>query len=448
MNALVPWFEAALADVLGWLASPQFYLQVGTILTATLVAAATAALLTARVPALKTEPLPGPFFGFRSALFRSRDLFFPILNVLLLGVAVEVASTTVEQSWLIRIAQSLAVVLLLYTLITRFVTSSLITTMLKWVGIPLATLHVFGWLDEIVTYLDGVSLQVGNIRLSAYAIARTVFFGVLLFWLGGLSSSTGKRVIRSQPKLDASTREVIAKLFEIGLFVLIFLLLLQVMGINLTALAVFGGALGVGLGFGLQQIAANFVSGLIILLDRSITIDDYIELEDGRKGRLRELNLRSATLETFDGKDIVVPNERFITTAFTNWTHYNQKQRYNLKFSVAYDTDLPPMLDMLRELVASHPQVLSGPSVLPEEQPDAEIESFGESGINIQVEYWMMGIDDGANRVDADLLLMIWAALRQHGIEMPFPQREIKIIGADAKDPVRRAAPPAAVPVA
>ncbi|MEL0018295.1 MAG: mechanosensitive ion channel domain-containing protein, partial [Rickettsiales bacterium] len=142
-------------------------------------------------------------------------------------------------------------------------------------------------------------------------------------------NATGQRVIRTQEKLDPGTREVAAKLFEIGVFVLIFLLLMNVMGIDLTALAVFGGALGVGLGFGLQQIASNFISGIIILLDRSIAIGDYIELEDGRTGTLRELTMRSATLETFDGKDIMVPNEKFITTAFTNWTHNNKRQRYS-----------------------------------------------------------------------------------------------------------------------
>ena len=203
------------------------------------------------------------------------------------------------------------------------------------------------------------------------------------------------------------------------------------MGIDLTALAVFGGALGVGLGFGLQQIASNFISGIIILLDRTISIGDFIELEDGRSGTLRELTMRSATLETFDGKDIMVPNERFITTAFTNWTHNNKKQRYSLHFQVAYDTDLEPMFEIVREVCASHPKVLSGQAVPFEERPDAEIEGFGDSGIDILVEFWMEGIDDGVNRVGGDLNLMIWMALKQHGIQIPFPQREITVLGGE-----------------
>ncbi|MGH9320711.1 MAG: mechanosensitive ion channel family protein [Vicinamibacteria bacterium] len=431
MEALGVRFEDLWASISGWFTSPQFYVQLGTVVAAMLLAFLAALLIKRRAVVLKAEPKPGPWHTFRSLLFQTRDLLFPAMSVLLLGISIEIAAPFVDQSWLIRFAQSLALVFLLYTVIARFVDSSLMTGLLKWVGIPLATLHVFGWLDDLTNYLDGISFEVGNIRLSAYAAGRTLFFGTILFWLGRISNSTGKRVIRSQPQLDVGTREVIAKLFEISIFALVFLLLLQVMGINLTALAVFSGALGVGIGFGLQKIAANFVSGIIILMDRSITLGDYIELEDGRAGTLREMNMRSATLETFDGKDIVVPNEAFVATAFTNWTHYNKMQRYSLEFSVAYRTDLPPMFERVREVVASHPQVIPGPDEPDGECASVEIDSFGDSGINIQVEYWMEGVDDGPNNVKADLLLMIWAALREHDIEMPFPQREISILTKD-----------------
>ena len=203
----------------------------------------------------------------------------------------------------------------------------------------------------------------------------------------------------------------------------------KALGLDLTVFAVFSGAIGVGLGFGLQKVVSNFISGIIILLDRTITIGDYIELEDGRTGRLRELTMRSATLETYDGKDIMVPNETFITSTFVNWTHNNTKQRYPLHFQVAYSTDLEPMFEIVREVVASHPKVLNGDDLPISERPDAEIESFGDSGITILVEFWMEGIDDGDNRVGADLLLMIWTALKANGIEIPFPQREVRVLG-------------------
>lgn len=293
---------------------------------------------------------------------------------------------------------------------------------------PIAILQVFGLLGSVTAFLDTIDMQVGDINVSLYDLGRVLVFGSFLFWLGRISNKVGQQLIRNQEDFHISTREVLAKLFEVATFVIVFILLLQVMGINLTALAVFGGAVGVGLGFGLQSIASNFISGIIILLDRSITVDDYIQLEDGRSGTIRELNMRSAILETYDGKDIMVPNEQFITTNFVNWTHKNKKQRYPIEFTVAYNTDLDLLFNVIREAVASHPRVLSGDDLPIEERPDAEIAGFGDSGINILVEFWMEGIDDGKNRVGADLLHMIWNVLKENNIEIPYPQREIRVL--------------------
>ncbi|MYB71248.1 MAG: mechanosensitive ion channel [Gemmatimonadetes bacterium] len=388
-------------------------------------------VIRSRVRVFEAEPKAGPLLYLRTMLYRTRNLVSPALNILLLGVAIEVCIASVGQSWLVRIVQSVAVIVFFYRIISGFAGNSLVSGLFTWIVIPLATLRVFGWLDEVSAWLDAVSLDVGTIRISLLSLGRTFVAGGVLFWLGSILNTFGKEAIRNRHALDVGTREMIIKLFQIGLYIGIFLLLLGAMGINLTALAVFGGALGVGLGFGLQKIAANFVSGLIILFDRSITPGDYIAFEDGHSGTLRELNMRSATLETFDGKDIIVPNEQFITLPFVNWTHNNKKQRYSLEFSVAYKTDLHTMLRLVREVVASHPKVLSGPELPIEERPDAEISSFGDSGVNILVEFWMLGIDDGENRVGADLLLMIWDVLKENDIEIPFPQRDVRIVRAE-----------------
>ena len=438
MEELAPTLLTHWETFLGWLTSGAFYLQIIMILVGAPLAAGLAGVARSRTRFLERTPETGAFIEARQALNKARGLLFPLCLVVLLGAAGEISAYSVSQKWLIRIAQGLAVIWLVYRFVVLFVRSRPVVTAVNWLGVPIAVLYVLGWLDDVSRYLDGVSLAVGNIHLSVYDVVRTLIFGALLFWLGRISNSTGKKVIRQQQDLDVGTREVMAKLFEITLFVVIFLLLLQVMGINLTTLAVFGGALGVGLGFGLQQIASNFISGIIILLDRSIAIDDFIELEDGRSGRIRELTMRSATLETFDGKDIMVPNETFITSTFTNWTHHNKKQRYSLDFSVAYKTDLPKLFDIVRKVVASHPKVLSGENIPAAERPDAEIASFGDSGINILVEFWMDGIDDGENRVGADLLLMIWMALNENGIEIPFPQREVSILSPQTASPLEK----------
>lgn len=411
--------------------SPGLGVQATAALAAVLAAYLISLLVRHRVRVFQTEPPPGPFLYLRATLYRTRTLVFPAISVLLLGVAIEVSVASVDQSWLVRVVQGAAVVVVLYRLISGFVEGAVVSGLFRWVVIPIATLRAFGWLDEVSMFLDAFSVEVGTIRVSLLSLGRTVVAGGVLFWLGGLSSTFGTQAIRNRQTLDVGTREVVTKLFQIGLFVVIFLLLLGAMGINLTALAVFGGALAVGLGFGLQQIAGNFVSGLIILLDRSITIGDYVEFEDGRIGTIRELNMRSAILETFDGKDIMVPNEQFITSSFVNWTHKNKKQRYSLEFQVSYQTELHSMLDAIREVVASHPKVLSGAELPVEERPDAEIASFGDSGVNILVEFWMEGIDDGENRVGADLLMMIWDTLHELGIEIPYPQRDVRIVQAD-----------------
>lgn len=421
-------FNQLITSLIEWASSPQFYAQCGLILLSIILAYSLAFILKKHSPILKQEPTTGAWLPLKKGIYISGDLLFPLLTILALGIAVELSDLAVHQSWLVRTSQSLAVVFMLYSFITRFIANQFIKLIFKWFIIPIVILYIFGWLDDVTRYLDSVDIEIGNIRVSAYGLARVIIFGSILFWLGRISNSFGQQIIRKQENIDIGTREVFAKLFQVILFFIIFILLLQIMGINLTALAVFGGALGVGLGFGLQAIASNFISGIIILLDRSIKVGDYIELDDGRTGIIREMNMRFTLLETFDGKDIVVPNEQFITTRFINWTHKNKKQRYALEFQVAYKTDVPKMLEIVKEVVRSHPQVINEPDTPIEELADAEIAGFGDSGINILVEFWMEGIDDGKNRVGADLLLMIWKALKENNIEIPFPQREVKIL--------------------
>ena len=417
-------------QIVEWAQSPQFYAQIGMIVGAIIFALFASKIIGKYLNAPSDPVQPGSMGKAREFLYKLKGVLFPLFVVLFLGVGVELADKLVEQSWLVRITRGLAVVALIYVIIARFIQSDTIKKFVKWIAIPIAILHVFGWLDDVTTYMESVKLQVGNISISLYAIARVVVFGSILFWLGRVSNEGGKQFIRRQEQLEVGTREVFAKLFEITLFLVIFILLLQVMGINLTALAVFGGALGVGLGFGLQSIASNFISGLILLLDRSLTVGDYIELEDGRAGTIRALNMRSAILKTFDGKDIVVPNESFIATTFVNWTHEDKKQRYEIELQVSYDTDMEKLVEILRDTVAQHPQVISGAEATADEQPDAEISGFGDSGVDILIEYWMTGIDDGKNRVGADLYMMIWKALKEHNVEIPYPQREVKILNA------------------
>lgn len=416
-------FHKFVDTAISWAMSPQFYAQ-GTLIVISIVIAALLSLsLQKQVTVLHNQPEDGALFSLRKIIFSIRKLLFPAFCVTFLAIATYLSQSLVQQDWLVKIAQGLSVILLLYSAITRFISNKFINGIFRWIGIPVAILHVFGWLDDTTVFLDGIAFEVGNVRLSAYAIAKTIIFGSILFWLGRLSNTFGQNAIRNHQTLDIRSKELFSKLFEIILYLAVGLLLLQIMGLDLTALTVFGGALGVGLGFGLQQIASNFISGIIILLDRSLAVGDFIELENGKTGFLRELNMRSSTLETFDGKIIVVPNEQFITTTFTNWTHQDSRQRYEFEFSVSYETDIPKVPEIIIAAISEHPQVLQEP-----ELPDCEIRDFAESGVVFGVEYWIEGVDDGENRVDADLKMIIWKALAKHQIKMPYPQREVRIV--------------------
>jgi small-conductance mechanosensitive channel len=287
-------------------------------------------------------------------------------------------------------------------------------------------------LNKIIHTLQSLAFDLGTLSFSLYDIIRVCLIGLVVLLIARLINNYGKKLIKRQKRLDVRTKEVLTKVYEVVIFCIVALMLLNILGINLTTLAVFGGAVGVGLGLGLQSIASNFISGIIILLDNSITINDYIEINADQKGFVREFRMRYTVLETYDGKDIVVPNETFISSTFINWSHKDPKQRYRVDFSVAYDTDVRAMVELIKDAVGAHPQVINGNKYPIEERPDCEIDSFGDSGINMFVEFWILGIDDGKNRVGGDLNLIILETLKNNGIAIPFPQREVKIISQPA----------------
>ncbi len=361
----------------------------------------------ARVPIFDIKPEPGPLLRVREIVYACRDMLFPLLAVLALAVGVEVTSSSVGASWLVRIAQSVAVINVLYTAISRYITHPLLRAAGLYVLIPVAALKVFGWFDDALLWLDGLSLEAGNIRLSVLALIKAAIFGSALFWLGRVSNDAGQKAIRKQEALDLPTRELFAKLFQIALFCAGFVLLLQLLGLDLTALAIFGGALGVGIGFGLQQIAANFISGIIILLERSLKVGDYIEMDGGKAGILRELNMRSSTLETFDGKEILVPNEKLITTSFANWTKSDTHHQHEVVFQIANSADVQAVKELIEKAVGAHPLVLRAP-----DGPVCELRSFGDKTIGLAVEFWVDGIEGGPHKVPSEVRLLIWEALK------------------------------------
>ena len=411
--------------VLVWLQSPAFYAQIGAIIAAWFIAKILSKEIKKRVPFLTTEPdKKGRLYFILRWVYMVRELLRPLLLIVILAIAVNILDATVGTSWLVRLAQSLAVVMTLNAAIKLFIPAGGLQRIIQVIVLPSALLMVFGQFDAFTIWLDTVALELGNIRLSALFLIKAAIFGGILFWLSRQSNNAGQSVIQKQEGLDLSMKSLVGKLFEIALFIIIGIVFLQLLGVDLTALAVLGGAVGVGLGFGLQQIAANFISGMIILFERSLSPGDFIEMEDGKSGILKEINMRSTTLETYDGKEIMLPNEKFITTTFVNWTRDDPRQRYEVDFTVAYDTDIEPLPELICKAVAEHPQVLDDP-----EPVDVELRGFGDHGIKFAVEFWADGIDDGKNKFSSDVLFIIWRTLRDNKIRIPFPQREVRVIG-------------------
>ena len=293
----------------------------------------------------------------------------------------------------------------------------------KYVVVPVGALYALGVLDPVMQGMAETGVSIGNINFSVLALVRGIIAGSLLFWLGHWSNSQSVAYIERQ-RMRPAIRQLLTKVAEFAIFGFAFLLLMNIMGVDLGSLAVLGGAIGVGLGFGLQKIASNFISGVILLVEGQATVGDYVELDGGEAGTIIKMTARATFLETFDGRWIVVPNEDFITTRVVNYSDSGSANRLEAAFSVSYDTDINKIPALIEAAVAAHPSVLQTP-----EPPDCELRGFGESGIDFAVEFWVNGIDDGKNKYTSDIFFVIWNTLRDNGIEIPFPQRVIEIKG-------------------
>ncbi|CAM8669880.1 MscS Small-conductance mechanosensitive channel [Paracoccaceae bacterium] len=422
---LTGWAHQAGEIALGWLSSPAAWSQFGLLAVAYLVARLATARVTPIVirlldPAAKTGPLPNA----RRFALRFVPLMLPLIAYGLTAMGEEVTRATFGSGEVIAFGKRVFIFLAARIFVREVLTDSFLRLLGKYVLIPVAALYVLGVLDDITQRLDETVIALGNIRFSVLALIRGVIAGAVLFWLGSWSNRQSASYIKAQDELRPATRELAVKAVEVMIFGAAFLLLLSIMGIDLTAVAVLGGALGVGIGLGLQQIAANFVSGIILLIEGQTTVGDYVELDGGERGTIVKMTARACILETFDGRWIVVPNDHFITTRVVNYSDQGSANRYEVPFSVSYDTDINRVPEIIETAVAALPFVLQDP-----DGPDCELRGFGESSVDFAVEYWVAGIDDGKNKYASQVNFAIWNALKAAGIEMPYPHRVIEMKG-------------------
>lgn len=353
---------------------------------------------------------------------------FPLIALLLV-----VIGKTVLKNWysvnLLNIATSLLLAMALVRLAVYILrnifapsgwlhSSERFIAMVIWVGLAL---HLTGFLPEILDALDEFNFRVGKQKISLLMILSGILSVALTvlaaMWLGRLLEN---RVMKAE-NLDMNLRVVLAKLIRAALVVLGVLIALPIAGIDITVLSVFGGALGIGIGFGLQKIASNYVSGFIVLLDRSIHPGDVLTV-DGRFGTVSQLTARYLVLRSNDGTEAIIPNETLISSTVVNHSYSNRQMRVAIPVQVSYQSDLDQALTILNEAAAAQPRVLKEPP------PGAFLKAFGDNGIDLELGVWINDPEEGQLNLRSDLNLEIWRRFQAAGIEIPYPQRDVRII--------------------
>jgi small-conductance mechanosensitive channel len=287
-----------------------------------------------------------------------------------------------------------------------------------WIGL---VLHITGLLPEILTLLDEISFHIGKQRLSVLLIVQGILaFTISMLLALWLASSLEVRIMQAGA-LNINQRVILSKVTRTLLILLGVLVALPMVGVDITVLSVFGGALGVGLGLGLQKIASNYISGFIILLDRSLHIGDVVTV-DNRKGEVTLLTTRYVVLKVDDGTEALIPNDTFITSTVISQTYSDHRIRLILPIQIGYASPVEAAMKIMLDAAKKQQQILTDP------EPMVILKEFADSGINLELIIWVEDPEGGALRLRSSLNLEIWTEFQKHDIEIPFPQREVRLV--------------------
>ena len=417
--------DAGYGLALEWLLSPAAWTQFALLVGAYILAVLVNRIISPKLATLLTPETQSvtPISKLRRYVLIFLPLLLPLFAYGFTAMGEQVTRSLFGSGAIIAFGKRVFLFLALRAFARDILTDPFLHVLGKFVVIPIGALYALGILDPVMVGLAETGVSIGNINFSVLALVRGVIAGSLLFWLGHWSNSQSVAYIERQ-RMRPAIRQLLTKVAEFAIFGFAFLLLMNIMGVDLGSLAILGGAIGVGLGFGLQNIASNFISGVILLVEGQATVGDYVELDGGEAGTIIKMTARATFLETFDGRWIVVPNEDFITTRVVNYSDSGSANRLEAAFSVSYDTDINKVPAIIEAAVAAHPGVLDTP-----EPPDCELRGFGDSGIDFVVEFWVNGIDDGKHKYTSDVLFLVWNALKDNGIEIPYPHRVVEIKG-------------------
>ncbi|WP_292124382.1 mechanosensitive ion channel domain-containing protein [Mesorhizobium sp.] len=323
-----------------------------------------------------------------------------------------------SHTYLVHVALSLSLAWLVASVLSRVVHNRLVARLLGWLIWIYAALVILGVSDETAAMLDSLAIPMGAVRLSALVLLKAALLLVATVWLAVVIGNYVDERVRISEELTPSIRVLIGKVAKIGLVLVAGAVALSAVGVDLTALTVFSGAIGVGLAFGLQKVVSNFVSGVIILLDKSIKPGDTISLE-GTFGWIRELRARFVSVVTRDGREYLIPNEDFITRRVINWSFSDNLVRLDVDFGVSYDADPHKVSELAIEAAISVGRVEA------DRRPVCWLTGFGDSSLNFVLRFWIRDPQQGLTNVRGKVLLALWDTFKENEIGIPYPRREV-----------------------
>jgi small-conductance mechanosensitive channel len=349
-----------------------------------------------------------------------RPLVLPAIWWLLLVVAARVGWMFKLAAPVVGAAATLVALWIAIRATSVLVRDPLLSRLIATVAFLVAALDMFGLLGVVSAALDSLALQLGGLRLSLLTVLKAAIVLALLLWLANAAAALVRLRVARVQALSSSGQVLVANLAKIILVAVAILIALNSVGIDLTALAFFSGAVGLGLGFGLQKVVSNLVSGVILLLDKSIKPGDTIEVES-TFGWITSLNARYVSVRSRDGKEFLIPNEDLITRRVTNWSFSSRQVRLDVPFKVAYGSDLHAARRVATAAAAEPSRVLKEPA------PVCHVTEFGDDGIGLLLRFWIEDPFNGVTNVKGEVMLRLWERLRDGGFEIPFPQLEIKV---------------------
>lgn len=424
--------RAWLLDGWGWLQTQMFTLGVAIEAAILMAAIVPAAFFGPRLrKIIQTQIAPrAPYGVLRRAANAFAHLATPIALYVVLQIAVIALQAANSSTGLISAGVSLLTAWIVIRLVTLVIRSPFWSRVAFYVVWPIAALDAFGVLDDVVRQLDAFSFPIGESedgvqqRYSALDLVRTILVFGVLFWGARLLNSLITGRINAIDELTVSFKALLSKILDVLLPIIALVAALQIVGFPFATLAIFGGAVGLGIGLGMQRTVSNFFAGFTLIADKSIKPGDVIEI-DGAYGWVTQMNARYVSLRTRDGTAYLVPNDRFIEEGVVNWSHDDRVVRLHAPFGVAYSTkDLRGLARKVEETALTIDRVLKTPA------PRCNLMEFGDSSVNFDLRFWINDPANGTKNVTSDVMMAVWDLLHEMEIEIPFPQRDLHIKSA------------------